>query len=312
MRTFVVLNPRSGNGRTGRHRTRITARIAEAVGPITIGETRGPMDAASLTQQALLEGYELIVSVGGDGTLNEVVNGFFRNGGLINPDASLALVTVGTGGDFRRTFGIADGLDESLARLKQGKDQRIDIGRLSFVTDDGKPQTRYFANIASFGLSGEVVRRVNRARWTKLLGGTFAFRWAALRAATSYQNRPVRLKVDAAFDRVVPVSTVCVCNGRFFGGGMMIAPDAVPDDGLFDVIILGDAPQAESLSVMRMIYKGEHVRHPSVTVLRGRSVIATPVEATGGASVFLDVDGEGPGKLPAVFEILPQIMRFRH
>jgi diacylglycerol kinase (ATP) len=311
MRTFAVVNPRSGNGRTGRMRKEIEAKLAEVCGSITVGVTRGPMDAAALTSQALLDGYEQIVAVGGDGTINEVVNGFFRNGMALNPNAHLALLTNGTGGDFRKTFGIEDGLAASLKRIAEGKPKRIDVGKLSYVTADGKPGLRYFANIASFGLSGEVVGRVNRARFSKLFGGKFAFRWGAMRAALSYKDKPVRLKVDNVFDEVLTVSTVAVCNGRYFGGGMKIAPDALPDDGLFDVIVLGVAPRGQGIKDMGKLYTGEHVHLPYVKVLRGASVIATPVQATERAGVFLDVDGEGPGKLPAMFDVMHKALSFR-
>jgi YegS/Rv2252/BmrU family lipid kinase len=311
MRTFAVINPRSGNGRTGRMQKEIASKLAEVCGALTVGVTRGPMDAAALTTQALLDGYEQIVAVGGDGTINEVVNGFFKNGSVLNPEAQLALLTNGTGGDFRRTFGIEDGLDASLRRIAEGKPKRIDLGRLTFVTADGKPGLRYFANIASFGLSGEVVGRVNGARFSKWFGGKFAFRWGAMRAAMSFKSKPVRLKVDTAFDDVITISTVAVCNGKFFGGGMKIAPDAKPDDGLFDVIVLGEAPRGQAMKDIKKLYTGEHVHLPYVKVLRGASVIATPVQATERAGVFLDVDGEGPGQLPAMFDVMHKAINFR-
>lgn len=311
MRTFAIINPTSGNGRTGRMHKEISEKLSEIVAPLTTALTRGPMDATALTAQALLDGYEQIVAVGGDGTINEVVNGFFKNGAALNPEAHLALVTNGTGGDFRRTFGIEDGLQASLARVAQGKPKRIDIGRISFLTDDGKPAARHFANIASFGMSGDVVRRVNRAKFSKLFGGRFAFRWGAIRSAIGYKNKPVRLKIDNTFDEVVTVSTVAVCNGKYFGGGMKVAPDAQPDDGQFDVIIMGNAPRDETIRVMNSIYSGDHVRHPSVKVIRGKSVIATPVQATERAGVYLDVDGESPGQLPGVFEVLHKALSFK-
>jgi diacylglycerol kinase (ATP) len=311
MRTFAVINPRSGNGRTGRMQRVIESKLSGVCTALTVGVTRGPMDAAALTSQALLDGFEQIVAVGGDGTINEVVNGFFKNGAALNPNAHLALLTNGTGGDFRRTFGIEDGFDASLKRIAQGRPKRIDVGRLTYVTADGKPGLRYFANIASFGLSGEVVNRVNTARFSKWFGGKFAFRWGAIRAALSFKNKPVRLKVDTIFDDVVTISTVAVCNGRYFGGGMKVAPDAKPDDGLFDVIVLGEAPRGQGFKDMNKLYTGEHVNLPYVKVLRGASVIATPVQATERASVLLDVDGEGPGQLPAMFDVMHKAISFR-
>jgi diacylglycerol kinase (ATP) len=311
MRTFAVINPHSGNGRTGRMQREIVSKLSDVCQGLTVGLTKAPMDAAALTSQALLDGFEQIVAVGGDGTINEVVNGFFKDGAALNTNAHLALLTNGTGGDFRRTFGIADGLDASLKRIAEGKPKRIDVGRLTYVTEDGKPGLRHFINIASFGMSGDVVRRVNRARISKLFGGRFAFRWGAMWAALSYQNKPVRLKIDNVFDDVVTISTVAICNGRYFGGGMRVAPNAMADDGLFDVIVMCDAPRRETIKAMNAIYTGEHLKHPSVKVLRGASVIATPVQATAGARVYLDVDGEAPGQLPAMFDVMTKAISFR-
>ena len=127
----------------------------------------------------------------------------------------------------------------------------------------------------------------------------------------SYKNPPVRLKIDNVFDEVVTISTVAVCNGQFFGGGMKVAPDAQPDDGLFDVVIMLDAKRSDTIKAMNQIYTGAHIHHPSVKVIRGASIIATPVQATEGAPVFLDVDGEAPGKLPAMFDIVHKVVRFR-
>src|SRR5690606_5587612 len=163
MKTFAVINPSSSGGKTGRDVETIARRLADVTGPLTVVMTKGPMDATRLTAHALQQGYERVVAVGGDGTINEVVNGFFLNGSAINPEAELALLNLGTGGDFRKTFDIDAGFDASLARIAEGRPRRIDVGRLSFVSSDGKTGSRHFANIASFGMSGDVVDRVNRA-----------------------------------------------------------------------------------------------------------------------------------------------------
>jgi diacylglycerol kinase family enzyme len=162
MKTLAVINPRSAGGRTGRDAELIARRLAEISGPLTVALTSGPLDAARITTRALLEGFERIVAVGGDGTINEVVNGFFHEGEVINPEAELSLLNMGTGGDFRKTFEMGAGLEPSLQRIAEGMARRIDVGCLSFVSPEGQSGKRYFANIASFGLSGEVVDRVNR------------------------------------------------------------------------------------------------------------------------------------------------------
>ena len=311
MKTLAVINPRSAGGKTGRDAQSIARRLADVTGPLTVAVTNGPMDAVRITAHALRDGYERVVAVGGDGTINEVVNGFFQNGLPINPEAEFALLNLGTGGDFRKTFEIEAGFDASLERIAGGRVRRIDVGRLSYVSDEGKTGTRHFANIASFGMSGDVMHRVNRATMIKRLTGRLAFTWGSLVSLFRYKSKPVRLKVDSTFDQVVTVSTCAVCNGQFFGGGMRVAPDASPDDGLLDVILIGDAPRRDILTSMNQIYTGEHVTSPHVKVFRGKSIIATPVEATAGAPVFIEVDGETPGRLPAMFEVMPKVLKFR-
>jgi diacylglycerol kinase family enzyme len=160
-------------------------------------------------------------------------------------------------------------------------------------------------------MSGDVMHRINRATRIKRYGGRFAYTWGSLVSLFQYKSKPVRLKVDNVFDDVVTVSTCAVCNGQFFGGGMRVAPDALPDDGLLDVIMIGDAPRGQILKSMNAIYTGQHVSSAHVKVYRGKSIIATPVEATGGEPVFIEVDGETPGKLPAMFEVMPKALKFR-
>jgi YegS/Rv2252/BmrU family lipid kinase len=269
------------------------------------------MSAARIAASALSEGYDHIVAIGGDGTVSEVVNGFFRKGEPINPDAVLGVVMTGTGGDFRKTFGVAPGIDNAIARLAKAIPRRIDVGRIQFVDDEGHPRMRYFDNIASFGMSGEVARTVNRAKVSKLFGGTFAFAWNSLMGMLRYRNKPVRLKVDSVFDAVINASTVAICNGRYFGGGMKMAPEAEPDDGLFDIVMITDTHVGEMIKSMKSIYSGEHVNDPKVRVVRGQTVIAAPVEETRGRPVYLDVDGEAPGRLPATLQIMPRALTVR-
>jgi YegS/Rv2252/BmrU family lipid kinase len=310
MKTLAIINPRSAGGKTGRDAQSIAHRLAEVTGPITVALTSAPMDAARITTHALKDGYERVVAVGGDGTINEVVNGFFEGGQAINPEAEFALLNLGTGGDFRKTFDIEAGFDASLERIAEGRVRRIDVGRFTFVTAEGKSGSRHFANIASFGLSGHVVDRVNRSMLKRYLGG-FVYTWVSLTAIFGYKAKPVRLKVDNVFDEVVSLSTCAVCNGQFFGGGMRVAPDAAPDDGLLDVIIMCDAPKRNALKSLQELKTGTHVNNPFVKVFRAKTVIATPVEATAGAPVFIEADGEGPGRLPAMFEVLPKALKFR-
>lgn len=309
----AIVNPRSGGGRTGRGWRVIAAALEKELGPLRAHFTTTPstprfLPAAELTRKALKEGAQLVIAVGGDGTIDEVVNGFFENGTAINPEAHLAILNTGTGGDFRRTFDLPADLEGCIARIGAGTTKTIDLGRLTFVNEDGGEGVRYFNNIASFGLSGEVVRAVNRARFSKLFGGSFAFLWAMLTTSFLYRTKPVRLVSDTGFDQTFNIGTCAVANGRFFGGGMMIAPDAEPDDGQFDIIVLRDMTFRDMLLGSGSLRDGTHLANEKVVHFRARTLTATP---TGDAPVLLDVDGEAPGRLPARFEIIPAAIMLR-
>jgi YegS/Rv2252/BmrU family lipid kinase len=311
MRAFVVVNPRSGNGRTRREWPAIERGLRGLYAQLTIAMTRGRGDATRLVREALKEGHLEIVAVGGDGTINEAINGFFDEHGNIAPDAVFSFVTSGTGGDFRKSFGIAPGAAAAIARLKSAAVRPVDVGRVSCLTVQGAPSLRHFINIGSFGLSGAVVDSVNRARIAKLFGGGFAFAFHSALDMLTYRERSVRIRVDSELDEIAKISTVAVANGQYFGGGMRVAPGAKPDDGLFDVVIMGGASKGQALADMKLIYTGEHVNKSNVRVLRGRKVTAAPVAETRGRPVLIELDGESAGRLPATFEILPRALNLR-
>jgi YegS/Rv2252/BmrU family lipid kinase len=311
MSAFVVVNPRSGNGRTAREWNTIAHALGSVYPAMSVGFTRGRGDATTLVRAAMREGHDEIIAVGGDGTINETVNGMFDANGPIDPDAVLAFVTSGTGGDFRKTFDVPPGVDAAIERLKHARIRPVDVGRVSCLSRDGAPAIRYFINIASFGLSGAVVDSVNRARIAKLFGGRFAFAFHSAKSVIGHRNPTIRLMVDGADDEIATISTVAIANGVYFGGGMKVAPDARPDDGLFDVIVMGGAPRGQTLSSMQLIYTGEHVHAPHVRVLRGLKVVAAPVAETKGRAVLIETDGEPAGRLPASFEILPRAINLR-
>jgi diacylglycerol kinase (ATP) len=306
---FVVVNPHSGGGRTARDWPRLEPALRAAFPGMTTAFTRARGEATPLVRQALGDGWRQIVVVGGDGTINEAVNGFFDADGTIAPDAVLGFVTSGTGGDFRKSLGVAAGHDAAIARLKEATVTTIDVGRLTCASGDGRPVVRYFANIASFGLSGAIADAVNRARIARLFGGQFAFAFHSALAMVRYRDRPVRIRVDDEYDEVAAVSTVAVANGQFFGGSMRVAPQARLDDGLFDVVIMGGASTLESLKTLRRVYRGEHLKSPNVRWMRARTVIAEP--AANGRPVLIEADGEGAGQLPATFDILPRALKLR-
>lgn len=311
MTAFVVVNPHSGNGRTGREWKSIERALGAVYPSISVGFTRRTGEAVSLVRYALREGHQEIVAVGGDGTINEAVNGMFDASGTTPQQSVFAFVTSGTGGDFRKSFGIEAGMDVAIERLRRARVRAIDVGRVTCLTRSGAPTTRYFVNIASFGLSGVIVDSVNRARIAKLFGGSFAFAFHSGLAMLRHRNCAVRIIVDGTEDEIATISTVAVANGQFFGGGMRVAPQAAIDDGQFDVVIMGGAPRGQSLAEMKLIYTGEHIERPHVRVVRGQHVVAAPVAETRGRPVLIETDGEAAGRLPATFEILPRALNLR-
>jgi len=295
-RHVLIVNPQSQGGALGRRWPELSTSIRRQLGSFEEMRTKGPGDATLLTRDAIRSGADVVVAIGGDGTINEVVNGFFDDGEPINPDAAMGVLPFGSGGDFRKTIAVPKDLDQAAHRLANGHPKRIDVGRLDYTTSSGDLASRMFVNIASFGLSGLVDQFVNDS--SKRLGGTLSFLTASARASLQYENQRVRL----TFDDNEPIDTIikvcAVANGRYFGGGMYIAPEASLDDGLFDVVSVGDVSRWELLTSGHRLYRGTHLTLDKVSHRRARRVVAEPLSS---GEVLLDVDGEVPGKLPATF-----------
>lgn len=311
--TVLVVNPKSQNGALGQQWHHLSSLIRRELAFEEV-MTEGPGDATRLTREALQRGAERVVAIGGDGTINEVANGFFEDGKPVAEGAALGVIPFGTGGDFRKTVHIPRDIPRAAAILARGRTQRIDVGLLKFMTREGSETTRIFANIASFGISGVVDRLVNDA-WqspigelsSKKLGGRLSFMLATVRAGVTYKNQHVRLVFDDDTDNAVDslINTVAVANGRYFGGGMFIAPDAELDDGLFDVVAVGDLTLRDFLFNGYRLYNGTHLGMDKVSHRRVKKLHAEPVD---NEIVELDVDGETPGILPATFTLLPHAL----
>ncbi|MBN2493334.1 MAG: diacylglycerol kinase family lipid kinase [Deltaproteobacteria bacterium] len=302
MKTLVVINPHSANRRTGQEWSSIRTALQNTLDEFDERFTTASGDATQIVREGLLAGTERIIAVGGDGTYNEVVNGFFEEEEPINPEALLGIVPRGTGGDLRKTLGIGRKLVDCLPVLRSGHFRTVDVGRASFLDGAGRPCRRHFINITSFGIGGLVDEMVNRS--SKALGGKASFFLGTARAMLLYRNQTIRLKVDDHFDETLCINNVAVANGQYHGGGMWVAPGAEIDDGLFDVVILGDFSKLEMLTQGLRIYQGTHLDLPKVRSLRGLHV-----EASSDAEVLIDMDGEQPGKLPISLDVLPKALR---
>jgi len=297
--TVFLVNPASAGGSTGRRWPELANRAAAAglSGDALLSERRGQL--TELARQAAEDGARLLVAVGGDGTVNEIVNGIAD---LADPP-ELAIVPRGTGWDFVRTFKIPRAIEGAVGVALHGETRTIDLGRVRFQSWDGTETESVFANVASAGMSGAIAQRANET--TKALGGKASYLWATLAVFARWSAGELRLDVDGE-RRAAKMYDVVVANGRYFGGGMEICPGAMPDDGIFDVLTIGDLTKWDLVTTMPKTYRGSHLPHPKAEVFRGHVVTVesdTPVP--------IELDGEQPGTTPATFEVLPGRLRLR-
>ena len=296
IKTVFLVNPAAENGAAGRRWPEL-AHEAASLG--LQGDTRfseRPGHLTELAREAAADA-DLLVAVGGDGTVNEVVNG------IAGLDVELALIPRGTGGDFVRTFGIPRKLDRAVEVALRGRTRAIDLGRGRYRSWAGEDEESYFANIASAGMSGAIAKRTNET--SKALGGKVSYAWATVAVFSRWRSDEVRVRVDGT-EQAGRMHDVIVANGRYLGGGMKMVPEAEPDDGLLDVLLIGDLTKRDLLLTMPKTYRGKHLPHPKATLLRG-----TTVEIDAPEPLPVELDGEQPGTTPVRFELVPQALRLR-
>jgi diacylglycerol kinase (ATP) len=303
---LFIINPASARGVTLRAWADARKEIAAAGVDFNEHLTGRAGEATEVAREALNSGMMRIVAVGGDGTLSEVVNGYFDDcGRAINSDAAIGLLPSGTGSDFRRSLGLTSRRD-AIRALIEPKTRLLDAARAEFKGQDGASVTRFFINVASFGLGGDVSALVNRWRNTlpRWIGGRARFAAAAVAALGRYKNIAVSLRVD---QREVKINSnlIVVANGRFAGGGMMLAPHAEVDDGLLEVIVTDGATRLDVIKELPRIQRGTHLKNPKVTEVRAREVSIETEEP-----MAIDLDGEMVGFTPAHLRVLPSAIRF--
>jgi YegS/Rv2252/BmrU family lipid kinase len=296
-RTLVIVNPLSGHGATERRWRTLEPRVREVLGAVEIAHTAAPHDAERLAREGVRAGIERLVIAGGDGTVAEVATGLLR--AQLGGYAELGLLPMGTGCDFARTMGVPRDLEAALGVLKSGSGRRVDAGHVRFVGRDGEPADSWYLNVASFGVSSAVVEFTQRT--TRKLGGTFAFGVGTVRALLAHRSRRVTLRVDGEFVLDEEMVLVAVANGRHFGGGMRIAPDARADDGLLDVVGVAHTPTWRLLAKLPKLYRGTHLDDALVRARRGARIEADAPEG----EVALELDGEALGRLPVEIEVVP-------
>jgi len=302
MKTAVIANLNSAGGRTGKRWPEIEQAIRVRLGPVETRFTERPGHATALARELLLGGFDRIVGVGGDGTFNEIANGFFDRDHPVRPNAVLGLLPAGTGGDLQRSLELPSEAAAALDVLATGRALTIDLGRLTYESHEGETRTRYFVNLTSFGMGGEVSARAKNA--LLVLGGKAAFFWATLKVFAIYRGKSIHLELDGEDAGSYRVLNVAVGNGRFHGGGMCPCPDAQMHDGLFEVTVIDDLSLFTLARDARYLYNGHIYDHPKVRGFRARRVVATAAEET-----RIEVDGEPLGRLPIEITVLPKSLQ---
>lgn len=296
--TLLIINPRAGNGAVGRRMTEIKLMARKFFPDFQTLVTDRPGRATEYALQALQAGIHQVVCVGGDGTLNEVVNGLLALPMEKSRRPQLGYLPLGTGGDLAKTLGITSNIENGLRNIADGSGKWVDVGLATFLGNDRQTTSRYFINILSFALGGEVAARVNRSG--KALGGFLTYFRATLAALTGGAQPLIRLRIDAKAEQQIVCRHVAVSNGQYQGGGMRLAPDAKVDDGRLRVTVLGDLSLAEVLLNLPNLYNGGIYGVAKVTHFSGRKIAADSRNP-----VLLEMDGEQVGRLPVQAEILP-------
>lgn len=306
---LVIANPRSASGATRENWSATAADLRAHFGPFSVAFTKHQGHAIELAENAARAGRQFIIACGGDGTINEVANGILRSG----VDAELGILPSGTGGDFRRSLKIPDGNRDAAVSIRNGETKRIDVGKVSFVDPDGKDASRFFLNVSSVGLAAEVIRRVKSTKvfdWLPVnsIKGRANFAVSAAQELLSVDPSMISVSVDDRPSKNVQTIAFCVANGRYFGGGMMIAPDAKLADGLLDITNVGDISTARIIANAHTLYRGTHLDLAEVGSATAKRI---RVESTCVNPINIEVDGELLGTLPAIYEVVPSAIRIR-
>ena len=301
MKKAVIVNPSAGWGSAGRKWPELESRLKSLHGEFETHFTRGPGDAVQITRRLLLSGTERLFVVGGDGTVNESLNGWLVDDQPVNPKAELGIFMLGSGCDLQRSLKLETAFSENRGEGRNSSGSRlIDVLKITFRDERDGSCVRYCVNIASLGLSGAVDQYLHRHNGWKWIGGRLLFLTATLTQVLNCPQSKVTVKIDEDPPLEFRTRLVAVANGQFFGGGMQVAPEAVLDDGQMDVIWLEEMKLGTFLRHLPKVYSGRHLGVAGIQTRR-----AQKVEVQSSEDIWLDIDGESPGRLDASFEILP-------
>ena len=294
VKTKVIVNPVAGAKTTYRKWPVINELLQSGGMSFEYQYTEGTGHAIELAREATASGYQFVVAVGGDGTVNEVANGILQ--ARDSSEATIGIISTGTGGDFIRTAGITKDYIKASSCLHGAERRMIDVGVVDF-TKNNQPSRRYFINSAGVGFDAQAIEAASRL--PKIFGGTVPYVLGLLKSVISYRNKLLEVCFNDRCEQR-KVLTMVMANGCYFGGGMCIAPNADIYDGVFDVVCVGDVGKIDLLKTFPKIYKGTHITHPLVEIER-----SSHVEIKSADKVFIEADGEFLGECPASFRIIP-------
>jgi YegS/Rv2252/BmrU family lipid kinase len=294
---LAIVNPNAGNGKGHKDWDLISGFLKKKHLSFTVQFTESKGHAVLLTQEAVKAGYRHILTIGGDGTLNEVVNGIFTCDTCPSTDISLALIPVGTGNDWGRMFGIPLDYEKAVSIISEGRQMVHDIGVLSYFNGKEKMK-RYFINIAGLGFESVVVKRTNYQK-DRGHSGKMIYFYNLLMSLLSYKNTRAEIIVDGE-KHSADVFSINVGNGRYCGGGMRQTPDALPDDGLLDVTVINGISKFEIIRKLKILYDGSILSHPKIDGYKCKNL-----KVSSDSILLAEADGESLGHTPAEFSIIP-------
>lgn len=295
---FVIVNPNAGRRKGEKDWLEIARLLTEASLEFTSVFTDCPNHAVKLSRKYIDAGFRKILVVGGDGTLNEVINGIFMQHTYAPDEITIAMIPVGTGNDWGRSFNIPSDYKQAIDVIVRGKTFRQDVGKVTY-TSDGKPHSRYFVNMAGMGFDAMVAKKTNKQK-AEGKGGPFSYLVNLFTSLIAYKSITTNIVIDnKPVNEDVFSMSIAIC--QYNGGGMKQAPGAVPDDGLFDITIITRVTRMTVLRNVAKLYDGTFVRLNQVKQYRGQVI-----KIDSNPALFLETDGESLGHTPMAFEIKPR------
>jgi len=296
----------AGGGRASKYVTGLLPLLDQAnQGRYHLRETKKSGDAIKLARTAVEEGCQVIIVMGGDGTINEVINGMMQRRPDSRSDCELGIIDCGSGSDLVRSLDLPQKREDQLKLILHKKSRPIDLGFVQYQGIDGLSRERYFVNECSIGISGSVIEAMTTR--LKQRHGPLAFALASIHQLFTYHAAAVQVHFDNQVEEIEKVLGIVIANGKYAGGGMKLAPDANLQDGLLDVLSMADMNLVNRLITFSKIYRGNHIHSKYANYRR-----ATTIGVKSNQPLRVETDGELVGHAPCQVNVLPGVLRLRY